>query len=154
MSAIRVLLQESPIRCIALATQTHALVLKSNPSKSPSRSNPSSRNPSATSLHASPSTSAASLCTAEFGPVDDLSLDSWVPLSFRPVFGTLGLISINNDIFVCVVSSATRAADARPGETVEKINNVEFRTWFEVIAKPRPAQRHANMNCFASFQTV
>jgi len=126
---IRVLSQEAPVRSIALATQSHALVLKSNSTNSQNLngSNSSSRNPSAVSLHESGSTSASALCIAEFGTVEEVSVDSWKSLSYREVFGTLGLIAINNDIFLCVVNSATKAAEARPGETVQKINSVEFR---------------------------
>jgi hypothetical protein len=40
--------------------------------------------------------------------------------------GTLGLITLNSDIFLCVVTSALRVAAVRPGETVQKIDNVEF----------------------------
>lgn len=40
--------------------------------------------------------------------------------------GTLGLISFDQDIFICVVSSSSRAATVRPGETILKIENVEF----------------------------
>lgn len=41
-------------------------------------------------------------------------------------WGTLGLISLNHDVFICVVTSSSRAATVRPGETVLKIENVEF----------------------------
>lgn len=41
-------------------------------------------------------------------------------------WGTLGLISLNNDVFICVVTSSSRAATVRPGETVLKIENVDF----------------------------
>ncbi len=43
------------------------------------------------------------------------------------VYGTLGLITVDNDVFLCVVSGATRAATVRPGETVQKILSVDFR---------------------------
>ena len=40
--------------------------------------------------------------------------------------GTLGLISFEQDVFICVVTSSSRAATVRPGETILKIENVEF----------------------------
>ncbi|KUL87265.1 hypothetical protein ZTR_03389 [Talaromyces verruculosus] len=41
-------------------------------------------------------------------------------------WGTLGLIALNHDVFICVVTRSSRAATVRPGETVLKIENVEF----------------------------
>lgn len=118
--SIRVLIKDAPTRSIALATETHALVLKNT-----SSSNNTSRNTSTTSL-ASAAIQAAR-CIAEFGLATDLGLDEYRPLGFKEVFGTLGLITINNDVFLCVVASATKAAEVRPGETVQRINTVEFR---------------------------
>lgn len=43
-------------------------------------------------------------------------------------WGTLGLISLNRDVFICIVSTSSRAATVRPGETVQKIENVDFCT--------------------------
>lgn len=40
--------------------------------------------------------------------------------------GTLGLITIGPDVFLCVVNDSKRAATVRPGETVQQIKNVEF----------------------------
>jgi hypothetical protein len=118
--SIRVLIKDAPTRSIALATETHALVLKNTTS-----SNNNSRNTSTTSLASA--TIQAPRCIAEFGPGTDLGLDEYRSLGFKEVFGTLGLITVNNDVFLCVVSSATKAAEVRPGETVQRINTVEFR---------------------------
>lgn len=44
------------------------------------------------------------------------------------VHGTLGLITLNNDVFLCVVSAVTpRPITIRPGETVRRIEGVDFR---------------------------
>ena len=40
--------------------------------------------------------------------------------------GTLGLITIGQDVFLCVVNDSKRAATVRPGENVQQIKNVEF----------------------------
>jgi hypothetical protein len=63
----------------------------------------------------------------EFSVLEAVDLDDYKALSLLPVQGTLGLITIVNDIFICVVTGATRVATVRPGETVQKIDTVEFR---------------------------
>ena len=40
--------------------------------------------------------------------------------------GTLGLITINNDVFLCVVNHSKKVATVRPGETIQQILSVEF----------------------------
>lgn len=40
--------------------------------------------------------------------------------------GTLGLITLDGDVFLCVVTGATQVATPRPGESVQKIHSVEF----------------------------
>ena len=44
----------------------------------------------------------------------------------RSVHGTLGLITIEHDIFLCVVTGERKAATVRPGETVQQISCVDF----------------------------
>lgn len=62
----------------------------------------------------------------EFSPVSKQLLSDFRPLTPRPIYGTLGLISINQDVFLCVITQALRVATVRPGETVEKIASVDF----------------------------
>jgi hypothetical protein len=40
--------------------------------------------------------------------------------------GTLGLITLNNDVFLCAIILASQVASVRPGETVQRIHSVEF----------------------------
>lgn len=40
--------------------------------------------------------------------------------------GTLGLITLNNDVFLCVITGAEEVANVRPRETVQRIFAVEF----------------------------
>ncbi|KAL9060328.1 MAG: hypothetical protein Q9162_000732 [Coniocarpon cinnabarinum] len=47
------------------------------------------------------------------------------PLSYS-VHGTLGLITIEDDVFICVVTGANKVASVRPGETVQQILSVDF----------------------------
>ena len=129
---IRLLIREHPERSIALATSTHALILKNSPpsGQANNRSGYSSGNASSSSLPGLGGGNGSGFtprCMAEFGHIDAVDLEDYRSLSFREVQGTLGLITVNNDVFLCVVSSATRVAEVRPGETVQKINSVEFR---------------------------
>jgi len=41
----------------------------------------------------------------------------------------LGLITLNNDVFLCVITGSEEVATVRPGETVQKIFAVEFCEW-------------------------
>ncbi|KAF2669626.1 hypothetical protein BT63DRAFT_372793 [Microthyrium microscopicum] len=121
---VRVLIRESP-RSIALASSSHALVLKNSGGSPPHNGGFSSGNTSAGDLGSAP-LATSPRCIAEFGPAEDFDLDYWRQLGFKQVYGTLGLVTINNEVFLCVVDSAVRAAEVRPGETVQKINSVEF----------------------------
>lgn len=62
----------------------------------------------------------------EFAPISSQLLKDYRPLSLMPVYGTLGLISANGEVFLSVITRAQRAATVRPGETVEKIATVDF----------------------------
>ncbi|CAK7237295.1 Inositol-1,4,5-trisphosphate 5-phosphatase 1 [Sporothrix bragantina] len=65
-------------------------------------------------------------CMVEFSPISKGMLDDYRPLSSRPVYGTLGLISVGQDVFLSVITQALRVATLRPGETVEMIQQVQF----------------------------
>lgn len=124
--SIRVLLRESPNRAVALVTTTHALVFRHSPS-----STDSTKHGSLASLHSiPPRTSTDSQytprCIVEFSDFDSVDLDDYRTLTPLPIHGTLGLITINNYVFICVVAGSTKVAIVRPGETVEKIFAVEF----------------------------
>ena len=58
-----------------------------------------------------------------------MDLQEYRSLSSLSVHGTLGLITVNGDVFLCVVSGASRVATVRPDETVQRILSVEFRTF-------------------------
>lgn len=65
----------------------------------------------------------------EFAASDSIELDGYRTLTPSGVQGTLGLITINDDVFLGVVSGAARVASVRPGETVQRISSVEFCEW-------------------------
>lgn len=62
----------------------------------------------------------------EFTKVEDVDLSDYRGLHSLSVHGTLGLITVNGDVFLVVVNSASKVATVRPGETVQKINSVGF----------------------------
>ncbi|KAF7432917.1 inositol polyphosphate 5-phosphatase [Pleurotus ostreatus] len=66
----------------------------------------------------------------EFLPKREIDISSLVKLTNRVVKGCLGLIAIENDIFLAVVTSATEVGNARPSknkpEVVARIHEVSF----------------------------
>lgn len=114
--SLRLLLRDYPQRSFALVTDTHALVF--------CHSHPES---SAGGLSDGPSSKAlASRCMVEFVNIESVDLANYRKACVSGVHGTLGLISINTDVFLCVVSGATRVATVRPSETVHRILSVDF----------------------------
>jgi hypothetical protein len=126
--SIRVLIRDYPSRAIALVTASHALIFRHSPSTADAIQNGSLA--SLQSVQAQSRTSidfqGAPRCMVEFTALNSLDISDYRSLNPLPVHGTLGLITINNDVFICVVTGASKAASVRPGETVERIFGVEF----------------------------
>jgi len=53
-------------------------------------------------------------------------MEDYRTLSSLKVYGTLGLITIGRDVFLCVVSNARKVATVRPGEDVQQVLGVDF----------------------------
>ncbi|KAH8731467.1 SacI homology domain-containing protein [Phaeosphaeriaceae sp. PMI808] len=119
--SIRVLIKEYPHRAIALATSTHALVLRHSSTWAESNGN---YNASSTSLGSNGS--AAARCMVEFARVQDVDLSDYRGLHSVYAHGTLGLITVNGDVFLVVVNGSSKVATVRPGETVQRIQSVGF----------------------------
>lgn len=117
--SIHILVCESPYRSIALITTSYALTFRCYPSDS-------NINKNVVVPGLSTEEAATSRCIVEFQSKKSIDLNNYQPLSPLPIHGTLGLITVNNNIFICVVTGATRVASVRPGETAEKIYGVEF----------------------------
>lgn len=121
----RVLIRDHPHRSIALVTGSHTLLFRHSQSTTEAlsygdfgpRPNTKSRG------------SAVARCMVEFAASDTIGLDGFRTLTPSGVQGTLGLITISDDVFLCVVSGAARVANVRPGETVQRISSVEFCEW-------------------------
>ncbi|KAG6215030.1 hypothetical protein E4U50_008012 [Claviceps purpurea] len=101
-------IRDHPHRSIAIVSSSHALILRYSAAAS-----------------AGPDAHAAK-CMVEFAALSRQLLKDYRPLTPRPVYGTLGLIAANGEVFLSVITRAIRAATVRPGETVEKISTVDF----------------------------
>ncbi|KLJ07684.1 hypothetical protein EMPG_16845 [Blastomyces silverae] len=109
--SLRVLCRDRPDRSLALISDDHALILHHVPvTESASTTSYSNVSPPK--------------CHIEFASLDALGLSGYRTLG--RAHGTLGLIALNSDIFLCTISHASQAATVRPGETVQRIINVEF----------------------------
>jgi synaptojanin len=120
----QLLIREYPHRSLAIVSHSSALVFRHSTTTSEAIANGSLASvPSARSRGGD---GGPSKCMVEFSPASDKLLKNYRSLTPRPIFGTLGLISINRDVFLCVITQASRVATPRPGETVERIIAVDF----------------------------
>ena len=110
--SLRLQVRERPQRSIALRTDTHALEFRHTPSTVTGGGGPSG-NP-------------APKCMVKFSPLDNTDIDEYDIVRLTEVHGTLGLINIAEDIFLCVISGSVRVATIRPDETIQRITSVEF----------------------------
>ena len=61
----------------------------------------------------------------ELHPSEKADLRDYKTIDYS-VSGTLGLITIDSDVFLCIVNGAKKAATLRPGENVQQILAVDF----------------------------
>ena len=113
---LRLLLREHPQRAIAVVADSYALIFRFSTS-----------NTGADSQWNGPDVKTSMpKCLVEFSALNAVDLTEHREVHGSPVHGTLGLINIKTDIFLCVITGATRVATVRPGETVQKITSVDF----------------------------
>lgn len=113
--SLQLLLRDHPQRAIALATESHTLILRHSSSSAATDLGPHD------SQKLGPQR-----CMVEFSRLDAIDLTDYRTLHSSAVHGTLGLININTDVYLCVISAAVRVATVRPGETIQRILSVEF----------------------------
>lgn len=106
MFNLRVLCQDQPRRTIALLASDHVLIFHYNEAEGGPR--------------------AAPRCQVEFLEASSVDLAGYRSLGAG--YGTLGLVTLNDDVFVCVVTGSSQAATVRPAEAVARIDNVDFCT--------------------------
>lgn len=107
--SLRILHQDGPKRSIALASKTHVLIFQYNRLET-SRPN-------------------SAQCMVEFIEIDRVGLSRYKPLRVGAVYGTLGLINIDADLFLCVITHASLVATVRTNEHVQRVAAVEFCTF-------------------------
>ena len=123
--SLRLQVRERPQRSIALRTDTHALEFRNTPSTS-----------SVTAGGGSSGTSALK-CMVKFSPLDNTDIDQYDNVRSIDVHGTLGLINIAEDIFLCVISGSVRVATVRPYETIQRITSVDFCQYISMMTMTR-----------------
>ena len=126
--AVKILVNDYPHRSVAIAGPSHVLLFHNYRGSKP--------NGGSTSVSLSENESgsdAGQQCAVEFAPTSGLDLNDYMPLSTRPCLGCLGLINIETDVFLCVITGAKEVAQVRPGEQVHRIYGVEFRTLGTVL---------------------
>ena len=99
--SLKLLLREHPQRALAVLTDTHALIFRHSPSST--RAYASSREK--TSIRAS-----APKCMVEFTAHNAVDLRRYRVLRASGIHGTLGLINIDADVYLCVISGAVQVA--------------------------------------------
>ncbi|KAF7548254.1 hypothetical protein G7046_g8737 [Stylonectria norvegica] len=119
-------IRDYPHRSIAIVSSSHALILRYTSSTSEAIANGSLTSVASAKPRGNGGESLVSKCMVEFAPISNKLLQEYRPLTHRPVFGTLGLIAVNGEVFLSVITNAARAATLRPGETVERIGGVAF----------------------------
>ena len=62
----------------------------------------------------------------EFTALDAVDLTDYRETHVPTVYGTLGLVNVDRDVFICIITGAAKVATVRPRETVQRITAVEF----------------------------
>ncbi|AET40168.1 uncharacterized protein Ecym_5414 [Eremothecium cymbalariae DBVPG len=106
-----ILAQNDHERRISIVSKSYALIFKAV------KSDPSS--PTA-------ATTNRPLCAIELLPKSHLKGQKFEKLTNLEVYGFLGLIEIENKIFICTITGKSKVARPIPGETVNKIYAVDF----------------------------
>lgn len=111
MPVLRVFRRDYPQRTLILATTDNVLVFKAIAAEVDHSTRKNERD----TIH----------CLVEFGSLSSVDLTGYRYICDG--HGTLGLIALDGDVFLCVVTGASKAATVRPGEAVWRIDNVHFR---------------------------
>ncbi|GFF59665.1 SacI domain and endonuclease/exonuclease/phosphatase family protein [Aspergillus udagawae] len=110
MPILRVFCRDYPQRTLILATTDYALIFKAIAGEVDHNKGSNKRD----TIH----------CLVEFSSLSSVDLTDYRCLCDG--HGTLGLIALDGDVFLCVVTGASKAGTVRPGEAVWRIDNVHF----------------------------
>ncbi|KAL8936898.1 MAG: hypothetical protein Q9211_003961 [Gyalolechia sp. 1 TL-2023] len=111
--SLRIFLQDNP-RVLLLASGSHALAFRHNPFGFDGAS------------EGFQYSSSIPKCVVEFVALKLFDLSGYRLIKPSGIHGTLGLINIDADIYLCVISAAVKVATVRPDENVQKILSVDF----------------------------
>lgn len=115
MMSLKLWLRDTRQRALAVVGDSHALVFRQ-----------STTYPADGQVGGSNDKNSAPKCMVEFSALGEVDFDGFRELYTSTVHGTLGLVNIRNDVFLCIISGTTRVATVRPGETVQRILAVDF----------------------------
>lgn len=107
--AHRVLIRDHPRREIAITTDDVALIFKCN---------------SSSAGNGARSGTGSQQCIVELSPLQPSLLDGFKARS--SAHGILGMITLDHDVFLCVITGSSQVATVRPNETVQRIHAVDF----------------------------
>ncbi|KAL4974356.1 SacI homology domain-containing protein [Aspergillus desertorum] len=110
MPSLRIFSRDDPVRTLIVATSDDALIFRHSLRESASNELPVDHD--------------TQRCLVEFASLSSINMTGYRPLGSG--YGTLGLVTIDQDVFVCVVTRSSKAATVRPGETVLRIDDVDF----------------------------
>ncbi|PWY77149.1 SacI domain and endonuclease/exonuclease/phosphatase family protein [Aspergillus sclerotioniger CBS 115572] len=110
MSGLRIYTRNYPNRTIALATAEYVLIFRSGLAEA--------------EINAQHHSKATPRCLVDFAPLSSVDLKGYRVLGDG--YGTLGLVTLGEDVFLCVITGSSRAATIKPGETISRINSVDF----------------------------
>lgn len=99
---MKILVKQNP-RKIALVSKTHVLTFRNVKTKNGDKR-----------------------CVIEFLPREEVDLKEYRKLSDRDIHGFLGLIEVEGDTYISVITGAIQVASPIPNETINKIFSVEF----------------------------
>lgn len=115
--AFHILQRDKPSRALALVSPSHALVFQ------PSR---------VRQVHNEHVNAAPPQSMVSFVPLELIDLSGYRSVVNSRFYdsvtwaGTLGLINIDADVFLCVITKASLVANVRQGERVLRVDAVEF----------------------------
>ncbi|QSL66603.1 hypothetical protein MERGE_000985 [Pneumocystis wakefieldiae] len=65
-------------------------------------------------------------CIAKFCKWDDIDYSQYFLATSKPIYGCMGLISIEDNVFICLITGYSQVASVRATETINRIHDVEF----------------------------
>ncbi|KAL4911636.1 hypothetical protein BDW74DRAFT_11225 [Aspergillus multicolor] len=110
MPTTRIFSRDHPVRTLLVVISDDALIFQHSLVKS-----------AGTDCPPNPDTQR---CFVEFASLSSIDLTGYRPMGSG--YGILGLITIDQDVFISVVTRSSKAATVRPGESVLRIEDVDF----------------------------